>query len=286
MLCPEASRKRMALTCATLSGWLFVIFFALAGTRVLALPPQPEADALMLAATEAMEAGDWAKAAESFDGARKISGAKLPSSFEFHRGRALMGASRFREAREAFDTYVTFQGEKARFYQDALKLHNEAGAKIAEAERLVAAAAARKAAAEQAARAEAARRLKEQELLEEGIRFLEGSWGDNTPDCTTSNHVRKVLHRGGHITFQVFTRNGTLLTGGRIFSISRRDDQIRYQVEGATWPTGPNGPVSAANGNQTIKLLTNSSYQVWESIINDIPRITNGAPPLIWHRCQ
>lgn len=95
---------------------LFVATFALSAH---ALPPQVEADRLQLQAKSALDAEDYAQAAESLAKAEKL-GVKLPDTFYFHYGRALAGTGDLDRAQSMLDRYLEHAGSKGKFYKEAL----------------------------------------------------------------------------------------------------------------------------------------------------------------------
>lgn len=91
----------------------------LLSTQLFALPPQVEADRLGLAAKTAMEAKDYKTAVEKLKAMQKL-GVKLPDSFSYHYGTALLSMGDPDEALKMFDIYLS-QGSTAKFYKEALE---------------------------------------------------------------------------------------------------------------------------------------------------------------------
>lgn len=95
---------------------------------------QEQANSHIISGIEAMERDDFHLAATHFDAARHVIGARLPVSFDFHRGRALMGAGRYAEAMVSFSGYKTRSWRHNKKYdEDAEKLQGLAHAKAHEA---------------------------------------------------------------------------------------------------------------------------------------------------------
>lgn len=89
-----------------------------------ALPPEIEADRLLLKAKAALDASDYALATESLMKAEKLP-VKLPDTFYYHYGRASFGSGKFEQSRELLEKYLTLSGTKGKFYQEALdKMNN------------------------------------------------------------------------------------------------------------------------------------------------------------------
>ena len=115
------------------------------------LPPEVEADRLLLVARDALEAKQWGKARQALDDIMKL-GIPVPSEFHYHRARALANDNSPREAREALTVFLKSADRSSTTYRDALALFNKVDAEINREE------SARKAAAEAAATRELAER--------------------------------------------------------------------------------------------------------------------------------
>ena len=115
------------------------------------LPPEVEADRLLLVARDAMEAKQWGKARQALDAITKL-GISVPAEFHYHRARALANDNSPREARDALTTFLQNADRNSATYRDALALFNKVDDEVNRAE------AARKAAAEAAAAKERAER--------------------------------------------------------------------------------------------------------------------------------
>ncbi len=107
---------------------IFTILFASA-LSAHALPPQVEADRLLLQAKSALDAKDYAQARESLSKVEKL-GVKLPDTFYYHYGRALASTGDFERAQSMLDKYLTLSGTKGKFYKEALVEMNNVEAAI------------------------------------------------------------------------------------------------------------------------------------------------------------
>lgn len=85
-----------------------------------ALPPQAEADMLMIEGGKAAKAQDYATARQKFERVAELN-VKVPQSFPFHFGKALSETGAYDRAREQLEKYVTSTGQNGKFYQDALE---------------------------------------------------------------------------------------------------------------------------------------------------------------------
>ena len=113
------------------------------------LPPEVEADRMLLGARDAMEAKQWGKARHALDAILKL-GISVPAEFHYHRARANDNSPR--EAREALTVFLKSADRNSATYRDALVLFNTVDGEINRVE------AARKAAADAAAAKERAER--------------------------------------------------------------------------------------------------------------------------------
>ena len=94
-----------------------------------ALPPEIEADRLLLKAKAALDASDYALATDSLMKAEKLP-VKLPDTFYYHYGRASFGSGKLEQARDLLEKYLTLSGTKGKFYQEALVEMNNIEAAI------------------------------------------------------------------------------------------------------------------------------------------------------------
>ena len=109
------------------------LLFALLMTATLtvhALPPQVEADRLMLEIKGQIDAKQYAAAVENFSKVEKLPGIQLPDTFAYHYGVALAGMNKNEEALKKLDQYLTTAGSGGKFYKEALEKYNEVESKI------------------------------------------------------------------------------------------------------------------------------------------------------------
>jgi hypothetical protein len=99
---------------------LFLIF-ACAVLPAAALPPEVEADRLLLSAGEKMDKGGYTGAGQDLDKIKAL-GVKLPVEFYYQNGRYLAGMKNAVEAKKNIETYLDKAGKEGKFYQEALKL--------------------------------------------------------------------------------------------------------------------------------------------------------------------
>ena len=99
---------------------LFLIF-AGAVLPVSALPPEVEADRLLLSAGEKMDKKDYTGAGQDLDKIKAL-GVKLPVEFYYQNGRYLAGLKNAAEAKKNLETYLDKSGKEGKFYQEALKV--------------------------------------------------------------------------------------------------------------------------------------------------------------------
>lgn len=95
---------------------------AVLSVNIWALPPQVEADRLFVKAKDALDSKDYATAVQSLSKAQKL-GVKLPDTFSYHYGTALLGMGNYDEALKMLDSYLA-QGSTAKFYKEALEKYN------------------------------------------------------------------------------------------------------------------------------------------------------------------
>ncbi|ONF43810.1 hypothetical protein BTO32_09160 [Marinobacter lutaoensis] len=86
-----------------------------------ALPPEHEMRRLMLAAEEAVNAGNWGEAGEFLNRLQQLEGDK-PVDYYFYRGQVMFQAGHLNEAQAALETYVTRAGAEGSHYPKALAL--------------------------------------------------------------------------------------------------------------------------------------------------------------------
>jgi formylglycine-generating enzyme required for sulfatase activity len=108
--------------------YLFAILFASA-LKVYALPPQVEADRLMIEAKTFMDAKDYAAAVDRFGKVEELK-ARKPDTFAYHYGVALAGMGQWASARQKLDQYLTASGSNGKFYREALEKYNEVDKKL------------------------------------------------------------------------------------------------------------------------------------------------------------
>ena len=89
--------------------------------QVAALEPEHEIRRLMLATEEAVAGENWGEAGEYLNRLQQLEGQK-PADYFFFRGRVMLEADHFNEARAALENYVSQVGAEGKHYNDALKL--------------------------------------------------------------------------------------------------------------------------------------------------------------------
>jgi hypothetical protein len=97
------------------------LIFAGAVLPVSALPPEVEADRLLLSAGEKMDKKDYTGAGQDLDKIKAL-GVKLPVEFYYQNGRYLASMRNAAEAKKNLETYLDKAGKEGKFYQQALKL--------------------------------------------------------------------------------------------------------------------------------------------------------------------
>ncbi|MFZ2889553.1 DUF1566 domain-containing protein, partial [Sulfuricurvum sp.] len=88
-------------------------------TQLLALPPQIEMDKLALGAKTDIDSKDFSSALEKLEKMKELN-LKLPDTYWYHYGVALLELKKPKEAISAFDKYLE-QGQGAKFYKEALE---------------------------------------------------------------------------------------------------------------------------------------------------------------------
>ncbi|OEY67009.1 hypothetical protein BG841_11450 [Marinobacter sp. X15-166B] len=86
-----------------------------------ALPPEHEMRRLMLATETAVKAENWREASEYLNRLQVLV-AEKPADYLFYRGRVMMEAQHFNEARSALEKYVEAAGEEGQHYKQSLLL--------------------------------------------------------------------------------------------------------------------------------------------------------------------
>lgn len=124
----------------TMTGLLFAAAL-LAPSLAQALPPQAEADMLMLEIKADMDAGRWAPAAQKFEQASRLK-ARFPDTFDYHWGIALGKTGDWSGSLQHLDAYLTHGGSGAKFYREALEAYSLARGKDAAARKVASAIAA------------------------------------------------------------------------------------------------------------------------------------------------
>lgn len=118
-----------------------------------ALPPQAEADMLMIEAKAAMDAKNYAVAAQKFAQVQGLN-AQLPPTFAYHYGSALLNTGEFDKAKQMLEEYITKEGAGGKYYRESLEAYSKIDAMRAEAQRKLEAAQAEEARKVEKARAE------------------------------------------------------------------------------------------------------------------------------------
>ena len=106
------------------------------GAAYAQLPPEVEADRLLLIARDRMEAKEWGKARQAFEDILAL-GIAVPPDFHYHYARALSQSGRSAQAKEQLTLYLREADRGSPLYRDALTLFNtvDAAAKRAEENR-------------------------------------------------------------------------------------------------------------------------------------------------------
>ncbi|WP_040038520.1 tetratricopeptide repeat protein [Noviherbaspirillum autotrophicum] len=111
-----------------------ILFALILSTNAWALPPQIEADRLLLQAKTALDANDYEIAIQSFEKAAVLN-VKMPDTFYFHFGKAYSGAKKWEKARAAYEQYLNQTGTRGKFYREALEGFNQADLEWTKAEK-------------------------------------------------------------------------------------------------------------------------------------------------------
>lgn len=110
-----------------------VILLALLSFSAVALPPEIEADRLLIQAKTALDANDYDKALQSLAKAELLN-VKMPETFYFHYGKAYNGAKKWAKAKAAYEKYLDQTGTRGKFYREALEGFNLADNEVEKAE--------------------------------------------------------------------------------------------------------------------------------------------------------
>lgn len=102
---------------------LFASFILLAGfiQPSIALPPEMEADRLLISAAQHTDIGDHSAAAKDFKKILNLK-VKLPAEFYFHYGRHFYKTEKLKEASKNIEIYLKKAGRKGQFYGNSLQL--------------------------------------------------------------------------------------------------------------------------------------------------------------------
>lgn len=93
----------------------------MAGQPVGALSPEIEADRLLMATENYLEAGDYSRASQALTRMEQLQ-TKLPADYFFHKGRLAWQFRNHDEARGALEEYVRQTGREGEHYRQALQL--------------------------------------------------------------------------------------------------------------------------------------------------------------------
>jgi tetratricopeptide (TPR) repeat protein len=107
-----------------------LLFTLTLSASVCALPPEIEADRLILQAKKSLDSGEYETSITSFEKAEKLN-AKMPQTFYFHLGKAYSGAKKWDSAKAAYEKYLDQFGTKGKYYREALEAFNQADAEAA-----------------------------------------------------------------------------------------------------------------------------------------------------------
>jgi tetratricopeptide (TPR) repeat protein len=99
------------------------IYISLLSFSALALPPEIEADRLLVQAKTALDASDYDKAIQSLAKAELLN-VKMPETFYFHYGKAYSGAKKWDKAKAAYEKYLNQTGTRGKYYREALEGFN------------------------------------------------------------------------------------------------------------------------------------------------------------------
>ncbi len=100
--------------------WAAVLLTILGSqSHATGLPPEHEANRLMLAIEQSVNAGEWQKADAQMQALQALS-RPLPEAFHFFAGRVNQALGSYEEAQANFETYVIEAGQEGNYYQQAL----------------------------------------------------------------------------------------------------------------------------------------------------------------------
>lgn len=101
----------------------------LSGSAAAALPPEHEANRLLLLIEQQISDAQWEKASENLErmGALQI---KLPVVYEFYRGKVYLQQGLPEKAQHALEDYVVQAGVEGTYYKQALQLISKAEAAV------------------------------------------------------------------------------------------------------------------------------------------------------------
>lgn len=108
-----------------LSGVFALAFTLLMSANAVALPPHMEADRQMIAAESAAKEQRWDDAVLAFEAVLAAKLNKRPANFDFLYGNALVQAGQYDKGKELLEAYLTTEGERAKYYREALKALND-----------------------------------------------------------------------------------------------------------------------------------------------------------------
>lgn len=101
-------------------------FFVLIGfiMPVMALPPEMEANKLLLSATVMLNSNNYEAAGRDLEKIRALK-VKLPVEYYFQNGRYLAATKQATEAKQSLETYLDQTGKEGESYDAALKLYSK-----------------------------------------------------------------------------------------------------------------------------------------------------------------
>ena len=115
------TRKRCTPVARSWLAGLLVSSFLMCAGAAQALEPEHEVRRLMLATEEAVSAERWSEAGEYLNRLQTMK-AEKPAEYLYYRGRAMLQAKHFNEARSALEGYVSRVGAEGKHYQQSLTL--------------------------------------------------------------------------------------------------------------------------------------------------------------------
>jgi tetratricopeptide (TPR) repeat protein len=110
--------------------FIALLFTLMLSANVCALPPEVEADRLILQAVKSLKEKDYETSVTNFEKAEKLN-VKMPEAFYYHFGSAYTGAKKWGKARAAYEKYLDQTGTRGKFYREALEAYNQADAEYA-----------------------------------------------------------------------------------------------------------------------------------------------------------